>query len=405
MAEDKTVPNVNFMLEFYLHEYKNNPTMQDKRTYYSSNKYNDYIKYVSTGIQDLKNIDYVEYANNRTKSSGIFNQNGKLNREQIATLRKDLRATKSPIWSGVVSFEEKFGMTWCNNHEQAEHILQSELPKFFKRAGLKPENMEWFAGLHENTDNRHIHLIFFEKGPIRKNLKTGGKMFSIGKLSNIAIDEFKANMELCATDYKAREIKIRTGLTKSFKEEINDISKLKLRSMLLTLANELPAIGETYYNANNMNTLRPQVDEISKYIISHNPKIKEYKNDFDDIVKEKDEVAFNYCKRNGYPNPTESVGDKMMKDIYRRLGNEVIKKAQELKTSETERLNFNAKYKVQKRLQKQKLLDQLEECLYLNSRCEYEAIKAFQDYMKTLDEMRIKTMIEQGLICENDLEM
>ena len=56
MAECKVVPNVNFMLEFCLPNYPNNPEMQDKRKFYSSNKYNDYMKYIDTGIKDLKNI-------------------------------------------------------------------------------------------------------------------------------------------------------------------------------------------------------------------------------------------------------------------------------------------------------------------------------------------------------------
>ena len=84
--------------------------MQDKRKFYSSNKYNDYMKYIDTGIKDLKNIDFVEYSNNSTKSSGIFNQDGKMNKKQIALTREHLRVTESVIWSGVVSFEEKFGL-------------------------------------------------------------------------------------------------------------------------------------------------------------------------------------------------------------------------------------------------------------------------------------------------------
>lgn len=49
--------------------------------------------------------------------------------------------------------------------------MQSELPKFFKSAGLNPDNIEWFAGLHENTDNRHIHLISFVNKKLRKFLE------------------------------------------------------------------------------------------------------------------------------------------------------------------------------------------------------------------------------------------
>ena len=95
----------------------------------------------------------------------------------------------------------------------------------------------------------------------------------------------------------------------------------------------------------------------------------------------------------------------MLSDLYRRVGNMIIIKAKELKKEEIERLKFNAKNKVEKRLQKQKLSRMLDECLYLNEKVEYEMIKAFQDYQKKLSEMRIKTLIEQGYINSDELEM
>ena len=370
MAESKAVPNVNFMLNYYLPHYEDE-AKQDERNYYSSRKYNDYVKYVSTGIKDLEKIDYVEYANNDTKSSGIYNENGKLSKEQIKILREHLHDTDSIIWSGVISFEKNFGLTWCNNHTQAEALLQRELPKFFKRAGLKPENMEWFAGLHENTDNRHIHLIFFEKEPIR-NVK-GEKAFSIGFISKQTIREFK----------------------------LNGLSTMKLRSMLLNLAEVLPKEGHTYYECEQMQRLKPIVDSISNYIISKNKNIMFYKDDFDNIVKEKDDLAISYCKRNGLSLPTQSVGDKMQKDLYRRLGNMVIEKSKQLKADEVERLKLDARYRAEKQMQKKKYLAQLQECLYLSDKFAYETIKAFQDFIRKLEEVHIKRLKEEGIIQED----
>ena len=398
---NQSVPNVVYKQEFFLPHY-NDEKMQDKRNYYSSNKYSDYLKYIATGIQDLQKLDFVEYSNNNSKSPGIFNQNGKMTSKEIADVRKSLRDTQSVIWSGIITFEEQFGLKWCNNFEQAYNLVKSELPKYFKRAGLNPNNIEWFAGLHENTDNRHIHLIFFEKEPLR--IKGKKKIFSIGKVSTKAMDFFKANLELAATDFRAREIRVRTNLTKSFNEEINDVSGLKIKSMLLGLANQFPESGHLYYNSEKMQNLKSQVDNITTYIIKHNPNIQLYKDDFDELVKEKDELANSYCKRNGYNKPTESVGDKMMNDIYRRLGNIVIESARELKLKENERQKLNAKNLVEKHIQKNKLMKELDECLYLNSKVEFEIIKSFQDYMSKLEEMHIKTLIEQGIL-SSDFEM
>ncbi len=401
MTEQDSVPNVIYKQEFLLPKYEDEQ-MQDKRNYISSKKYNDYLKYIATGIKDLEKLDFVEYANNNTKSSGIFNQNGKMSKKDIANVREDLQVTNSVIWSGIISFEEKFGLKWCANFEQAFNLVKRELPKYFKRAGLNPDNIEWFAGLHENTDNRHIHLVFFEKEPQRIKGKT--KIFSRGFISDKAMDFFKANLELSATDFKAREIRLRTNLTKSFNEELQGVSGLKMKSMLLSLANQFPKEGHLFYSSENMQNLKSQVDNITNYIIKHNSNIQFYKDDFDSLIKEKDELVNSYCSRNGYDKPTQSVGDKMMYDLYRRLGNLVIESAKDLKTKEDERLKLDAKNKVEKRLQKNKLLKELDACLYLNSKVEYEAIKAFQDYMNKLEEMHIKTLIEQGFL-SSDFEM
>lgn len=174
--------------------------------------------------------------------------------------------------------------------------------------------------------------------------------------------------------------------------------------MLLSLAEQLPKQGHTYYDCDNMQHLKPQVDNITNYIITHNGNIEMYKLDFDDLVEEKQKVVDSYCKRNGVDKPQQNLHEKYSKDIFRRLGNTIIESAKTLKLQEVERLKLDAKYVVQKRMQKDKLWKELEHCMYLNSKCEFEAIKCFQDYMEKLEEMRIKTLIDEGYL-SSDFEM
>ena len=54
---------------------------------------------------------------------------------------------------------------YCRDYEQAYNFIKKELPRFFTRAGLDKDNIIWYAGLHENTENKHIHISFFEKEP------------------------------------------------------------------------------------------------------------------------------------------------------------------------------------------------------------------------------------------------
>ena len=73
-----------------------------------------------------------------------------------------------------------------------------------------------------------------------------------------------------------------------------------------------------------MQKLKPNIDNISNYIISHNVEISIYKNDFDDLVEEKQKLVDSYCKRNGAPKPQQNLSEKYTRDLYRRLGNLVI---------------------------------------------------------------------------------
>lgn len=70
-------------------------------------------------------------------------------------------------------------------------------------------------------------------------MKNKEKHFSRGYISNKAIDFLKANIELSATDFKAREKEIRLRLIKSVKEQLSDVSGLKLKQMLLELSKSI----------------------------------------------------------------------------------------------------------------------------------------------------------------------
>ena len=389
-------PKVNFFVKFYAPKYKNQ-AMQEKRKYYSSQKAKDYMNYIISGINDMKKMDYVEYMENRDKSRGIFNQDGLISDDYKKELRQKLRKTKSNIWDAVISFEEVFGKTWVNSYEQAYSLMKTELPKFFKRCGLNPENIEWFAGMHENTDNRHIHLCFFEKKPERFRANKKGKHFSIGKLSGVAMQEFRANLEFSATDFKAREIRIRQDIKQAVNEELRAKSGLVINTKLLHLANGIKNLDNTFYSSKDIAPFRAEIDSITTYLINKSKVAKSSYNEFIEQARYKDEMFAHYCKRNHCEQPY-TFERKYMQDIYRRLGNEVIKYAKKIKALDDSRLKLNAKIKSQKYVQKNSLLNQLDECLKLSAQFDYEVMKAFEDHLKKLDEVRYRTLVEEGYI-------
>ncbi len=165
-----------------------------KRAFYGSAQKDDYLGYIDKGVQSTKAIDYLDYTDAGEKSSGAFGAEGLLTKFQKKELRERLRRTQSCIWDMVVSFEESYGKFNLTDAAAARAVLLKTLPKLFRTTRLNPDNMTWFAGLHTNTDNRHIHVCFFENEPQRFHRKTGTLRYRHGKIRQDALDTFKAEI-------------------------------------------------------------------------------------------------------------------------------------------------------------------------------------------------------------------
>lgn len=166
------------------------------RAFYDSTQKDDYLAYMDKGIKSGERIDYLDYTGNEEKSSGIFNANGILSKADKKTLREKLRKTDSIIWDIVISLEKEYGEQNVYTAEQAQELLKKVLPRFLREVGFKPENITWYAGLHTNTDNRHIHISFFENEPMwydrqKKEYRYRRK----GKIRKDCFDTLKMDIE------------------------------------------------------------------------------------------------------------------------------------------------------------------------------------------------------------------
>lgn len=133
-------------------------------------------------MQSTKALDYLDYAGDEEKSSGVFDANGLLSKSDKKALREKLHGTQSCIWDLIVSFEENYGKSNLADYSKARELLVKTLPKLFRQTELNQDNMTWYAGLHTNTDNRHIHVCFFENEPQKFHHKTGRLRYRHGKI-------------------------------------------------------------------------------------------------------------------------------------------------------------------------------------------------------------------------------
>ena len=373
--------NIVFKCYYYKPKEKYNSERQSKeirkRDFVSCNSGYNYVSYVDTGAANKLPKDYAEYVGNSEKSCGVFDKDGLLNDEQKRDLRKRLREAQSCIWDMVISFREDFGNEYCRDYEQAYKFLIKELPKFFKRAGLDKDNIVWYAGLHENTENKHIHISFFEKEP--RYYANGGKLrFHSGKIDKDVLLTSKVIFERALTNKSAEIIKARKDLSEKYKIGLSPYEMTRtLKKKLLELYREIPTTGRISYDSENMEFLKKKVDDATECVLYANPKTKESYLNFKLKI-----CDYREWQQEQYKHiPDKYNADVYHEDLMRRLGNITIQTALKLGklNDEIERLqNYNRKGKAFKKQQRTKQLDYLLGLLEYYANCEEREMQEFK---------------------------
>ena len=376
-------PSVIVRLKYYEPE-------SEGRDFYSSLKKDDYLNYVDKGIRDdgrRKPSSYLDYADDKEKSSGVFNQNGLISPKEKKDLREKLRKTKSCIWDCVISFEEEYGKKNCRTPEKAKELLVKVLPRFFKSIGLDPEKTEWYAGLHQNTDNRHIHLSFFQLEPTLFDRKTKGRKYRYGKIPLKAVNDFKMSI---ADHYSAPVegiSRIRSLLLEETKRTVSESFSNQRESigyLLQEVYRKLPEKGSLAYESENMAPLRKDLDALSDQIMAHESIRKPYE-ELMKKAKKKDEETSRECHFQKIDPTPYLLAPKIEKDFRRRSGNAIVKELLKRKREEREK---TARFHHPKAIQRERnrtLHSFLNDALFYADRAAEEQQIALQEWERNLE--------------------
>ncbi|MFR5101815.1 MAG: hypothetical protein ACLTE4_04695, partial [Christensenellaceae bacterium] len=156
-------------------------------------------------------------------------------------------------------------------------------------------------------------------------------------MSQDSLNAFRIAIEERLTDANFDLKRSRRNLTESSQETLfhlhgwNDYER-ELKKKLLALYRALPTDGRISYGSKNLDALRPWIVEIVNFIIRNNPGLK---HDFDTFCADVARFDLNrkrICEDQKIEDTEKYlVGDKYIKDIYRRLGDKVIKAALDIK--------------------------------------------------------------------------
>ena len=380
--------NILFRINHTKAEYPNDEKYAkyvEQRKFFSSNKSYDFVGYVQSGALNKPVLDFVDYVHDNEKSKGLFGKCGQISGNEIKQLRKALRQTQSPIWFGFISFEEMFGKKYCNNSDQAIDFFNKQFPRFLSQAGFDVDNITWFAGLHENTNHRHIHFSFFENKPTRHTSKDKELHYSVGKINQKFLDKAKRDFELYFITNANKLIDLRNDLLQStkntFEKEINLYPKLARKLELLSA--QLPQYGRLSYDSDNMYFLKKNVDDITIHLLTKKHDMNIMRLEYESELRGKDIEIARICNENNMDPTKYLLTDKYKSDLYRRLGNIVIQFARKQKT---ENIKSHSR-RFEKMQRKQSIIDWLERAVQMNDYCKYEMQKCFQDYLDKLEKI------------------
>lgn len=148
-----------------------------------------------------------------------------------------------------------------------------------------------------------------------------------------------------------------------------------------------------------MDALRPWIVEIVNFIIRNNPGLK---HDFDTFCADVARFDLNrkrICEDQKIEDTEKYlVGDKYIKDIYRRLGDKVIKAALDIKKKGEWEVNRCKRELSKKRVEKRYRSYLLERAVRIGADVDDEAIRCFEEYRRKLAKAEYERLVEEGVI-------
>ena len=123
-------------------------------------------QFVTAEDQRENYLDYVAHRPGVQKEGdhGLWDRNGKV--ENLSKAVAEVADHAGNVWTPVVSLRredaERLGYTNAENWRALVNACSKEIADGYK---IAPENLRWYAALHEKEKHIHIHLILFSKNP------------------------------------------------------------------------------------------------------------------------------------------------------------------------------------------------------------------------------------------------
>ncbi|ALD66374.1 relaxase MobL [Spiroplasma cantharicola] len=138
-----------------------------------------------TNIKEYnKKIEY--YSKIKSQNLGLWSKEGIVAENRLKEIKENLLKVdgkKQFVWDSVISFSEPFCEKYnVYNPETIYNTLKDRINMLFWSKRIDPDSMEWFFSFHSNTDNPHVHILFFEKEPTRIGERYESEYVTMGSI-------------------------------------------------------------------------------------------------------------------------------------------------------------------------------------------------------------------------------
>ena len=291
---------------------------REERDFFSMVSHRNIYSYLTQGTKIGETATFLDYLQ---KTTGVFNMQGVIPKDEIANMKARLRANEGNLWHGYISFNsEKSEM--IDTLDKSINFVKRIFGSFFKEAGLQTGNMDLMCALHfDRPHHLHIHFLFWEKAA--KSIgKDGVKRYrSKGRISKAAIDNLFVRSGIFVSDGRQTlEIERQTAIKrmKSATQVKRAMEfKSRLKKDIIALAKEIPRDKKLGYNNKEMEPLRGRIDEIVRHILACDSKAKTADKSFYKELAKRRTLIEDICgKPYAFSNDDVSLEEIAGKDKY-----------------------------------------------------------------------------------------
>lgn len=338
----------------------------------NANRNSAHVKYIGTrpgvSMENTKGFAKLEeqpdaahhakYAGERPGSHGLFTQSS----NEVLVLKniqQELKEHDGVVWRIILSLREEDALNLGYTEKKKwEDLLRSTVPDAAKKMGITESNLKWIAAFHEEQGHPHVHLMLWEKDPIRKRgaLSKGEHRDVKNVFMNEIYHEERQELNLIKTverdfirefalDNVIDAVKMLQELDEIDKTQIGISPRIhthdieKLQKALYELSAMLPEKGRMIY-AFMPEEVKREVDQISYWLINR-PQFKESTERYLSSVEGLTKLHTHDSQK------IEQAKDKAMKDIQKRVSQVLLKGALET------RINFLPKVDPKKAMKAQ----------------------------------------------------